>query len=523
MNLLVDPLLRVETSTGLQHMSLPSLLAALGKNEVKRFSGLQRHQEDPFHVFLTCLATAILARNNDTNPVQSEEYWRAGLRSLAGEAGDDAWTLIVNDLSRPAFMQPPLPASDHGKLKTVATTPDALDVLQTAKNHDVKSARSSSPHTDTWIYALISLQTMSGFSGRGNRGISRMNSGFGNRSIVELIRDNSPGVRWRDAVTRLLQHRQSVLEDAYRFDPNGLVLVWLEPWDGQTSLPLSMLDPVYVEICRRIRLKGSGTVTHAEAIPCDADRIAAKELKGVVGDAWLPVDLGTSDSDDIKALTVSPQGLTPDLLRRIVFGERIQLSALQRPLPNWQGALTLSISVLVRGQGTTDGFHERRITIPPQIRPRLFGSPERREPLAKLSRDAIDYAGRMLSGVLRPAAFTLIQGAPGTVKYDRDSARSWWQRFAVRFESRWSNRYFPWLWSVPEPFDHDEVLVDWARLLRDDALAVLREVGESMPMRVGRKYKTWAHAERVFWGALYHKNNFHFLKEDRHERVASGG
>lgn len=523
MNLLVDPLLRVETSTGLQHMSLPSLLAALGKNEVKRFSGLQRHQEDPFHVFLTCLATAILARNNDTNPVQSEEYWRAGLRSLAGEAGDDAWTLIVNDLSRPAFMQPPLPASDHGKLKTVATTPDALDVLQTAKNHDVKSARSSSPHTDTWIYALISLQTMSGFSGRGNRGISRMNSGFGNRSIVELIRDNSPGVRWRDAVTRLLQHRQSVLEDAYRFDPNGLVLVWLEPWDGQTSLPLSMLDPVYIEICRRVRLLGTDVISKAVATISAVQRIASKELRGVVGDAWLPVDLGTRDSDKIQALTVTPKGLTPDLLRRLIFEDRIQLSALQRPLPNWQGALTLSISVLVRGQGTTDGFHERRITIPPQIRPRLFGSPERREPLAKLSRDAIDYAGRMLSGVLRPAAFTLIQGAPGTVKYDRDSARSWWQRFAVRFESRWSNRYFPWLWSVPEPFDHDEVLVDWARLLRDDALAVLREVGESMPMRVGRKYKTWAHAERVFWGALYHKNNFHFLKEDRHERVASGG
>ena len=63
-------------------------------------------------------------------------------------------------------------------------------------------------------------------------------------------------------MTRLLQHRQSVLEDAYGFDPNGLVLVWLEPWDGQTSLPLSMLDPVYVEICRRIRLKGLDTVSH---------------------------------------------------------------------------------------------------------------------------------------------------------------------------------------------------------------------------------------------------------------------
>lgn len=108
MNLLVDPLLRVQTARGLEHMSLPALLAALGRDEVEHLPGLQRHQEDAFHVFLCCLAGAILSRRGDSDPVQPEEYWRSGLRGLAGEAGDDAWTLVVADVSRPAFMQPPL-------------------------------------------------------------------------------------------------------------------------------------------------------------------------------------------------------------------------------------------------------------------------------------------------------------------------------------------------------------------------------------------------------------------------------
>lgn len=520
MNLLFDPLLRVETLEGMTEMSLPALLESLGQDRVERIPGLQLHQQDPFHVFLTSLATAVLARDQETKPLQTEEYWRAGLRTLAGAAGDDAWTLVVDDLSRPAFMQPPLPDEDHRRLSLNADTPDALDVLQTAKNHDVKAARAVKPHVDNWVYALISLQTMSGFLGRGNYGISRMNSGFGNRSIVELIRTTRPGKRWQDAVTRLLRHRERLLDDVYGYRSDGLVLVWLEPWDGSTGLPLSALDPIYIEICRRVRLRGAdGVISHCESVPAKAERIAAKELKGVVGDAWLPVDLGDRDTAEPKALTVSPQGLTPDLLRRLVFADRLRLADLQRPLDEWQGTLALRVSVLVRGQGTTDGFHLSHVSIPPRARLRLFGPPERRDPLARLSKEGINYAGRMLGSVLRPAAFTLIQGAPGSVKYDRDSAQAWWRRFVMRFESLWSELYFPWLWSIQEPIDEDAALLEWARTLKKCALRVFHEVGEAMPMHAGRKYKTWVLAERVFWGSLYHEANFPFLKEVQHEDV----
>src|SRR5690606_39376404 len=73
----------------------------------------------------------------------------------------------------------------------------------------------------------------------------------------------------------------------------------------------------------------------------------------------------------------------------------------------------------------------------------------------------------------------------------------------TRFSRDWSSdvcssdleRYFPWLWSVEEPIDHDAALLQWARILRDDAWRVLREVGEAMPLHAGQKYKAWVRSE----------------------------
>ena len=42
-----------------------------------------------------------------------------------------------------------------------------------------------------------------------------MNSGYGNRPIVELIQNPRPGARWHDAVVRLIDYRKAVLADAW--------------------------------------------------------------------------------------------------------------------------------------------------------------------------------------------------------------------------------------------------------------------------------------------------------------------
>ncbi len=520
MNLLTDSLLRVQTEQSLEYLSLPALLARLGANEVHHIVGIQKHQHDAFHVFLCYLAGAVLTRKNSSDPKQDEDFWREGLLALSGDAGYDAWRLVVDDISRPAFMQPPIPG-DRRRPTSIINTPDELDVLQTAKNHDVKRTRAGSSKVDVWVYSLISLQTMSGFLGRGNQGISRMNSGFGNRSIVELIHDRSPGQRWIDAVTRLLEHRRHVLSESFGYDPAGLVLVWLEPWDGETSLELAQLDPFYIEICRRVRFVGDGSISGAAVYSANQPRIAAKHLLGVVGDPWLPVELKSitrGRKAAPTALTFPPAGITAEHMRRLIFADGFQLSVLQSPLPEWEDDLWLSVSVLVRGQGVTDGFYEWKVEIPKQKTLSIFGGSEQRQALQQLSRSAIDLTAKMQNRVLKPAVFAHILGGPKQLRLDDDFAGSIWNGLARNFESLWSADYFPWLFSVPEVFDEQEEQHRWVEILLEHALTVLKQAESSMPSHSGYQYRVKTEVRNRFWGAFY--NNFPFMRGDRSEPSA---
>ena len=102
-----------------------------------------------------------------------------------------SWTTSPNPpLCNP---QPP-PRKREKEFKNVVSTPDELDLLVTAKNHDLKSIVAGQANADDWIFALITLQTMEGFSGAGNYGISRMNGGLGNRPALTLAPlNNTPG------------------------------------------------------------------------------------------------------------------------------------------------------------------------------------------------------------------------------------------------------------------------------------------------------------------------------------------
>lgn len=521
MNLLTDPLIRTVTEKGMVHLNLPALLFRLGQNDVHHFPGIQRHQIDAFHVFLCYLAGAVLARSNDTSPVKQESFWLKELLNLAGDAGADAWRLLSNSDSEPAFMQPPLPGNTQRPTSKIET-PDQLDLLVTAKNHDVKRNRAALSEIDTWLYALISLQTMSGFSGRGNHGISRMNSGYGNRAIVELSREQKPGQRWIDTVVRLSEHRKQTLKEPFGFDPGGLVLVWLLPWDGDNPLELSKLDPFYIEICRRVRLRGRNYVEHAEFYPSKQPRISAKELSGVVGDPWLPVELkgiNLKKPSGIKALTFPPTGITAEHMRRLIFEDELKLSILQKPGADWKGDLWLTISVLVRGQGITDGFHSWEVRIPEKKTMSIFSNPTERDALEKLSRSAISSAATMQHRILKPSVFTYALGAPERFDFDDPFGNSVWTRASRHFETLWSLEYFPWLFSVPELFDDLEELRRWVKIMQDIALKVLREIELSVANHSGRHYRMRTEARSRFWGGFY--KNFDFMRRDHIEICAN--
>jgi CRISPR system Cascade subunit CasA len=186
MNLLTDEVFRVVTSGKTVRLSLPGLLEALGQDRVDVLAGVQRHQADIFHIFLCYLAGSVMVRSGKADPNQTAYFWRNGLRTLAGKADDCAWELIVEDPTKPAFMQPPAPSKQifDAEYKLKAEAPDSLDVLQSAKNHDLKAARAQKGDMEAWVLALIDHQNASGFLGRDNYGIARMNGGFGSRVCV---------------------------------------------------------------------------------------------------------------------------------------------------------------------------------------------------------------------------------------------------------------------------------------------------------------------------------------------------
>lgn len=180
LNLLTDPL--IQSDWGLH--SLPGLMAEMARGEVAGFPALRPYQRPAWHMFLVQLATLALDARERSDLPEAEVDWGDALRALTPAHPDDApWHLVVEDRAKPAFLQPP----DPGGLKWSAVpTPDALDMLITARNHDLKARIAQEAAPQDWIFALVSVQTMEGFGGAGNYGIARMNGGSSSRVMLSL-------------------------------------------------------------------------------------------------------------------------------------------------------------------------------------------------------------------------------------------------------------------------------------------------------------------------------------------------
>ena len=155
-----DPIFRVQTSEQQLSLSLPALFELLGKNVVDHYEGLQKHQHDAFHVFLCYLAGAVLARTNCQDPVQNEEFWRNGLLRLAGRYGKDAWELVAEDISCPAF----------SSLQYQMTIQDHRGFVQ-----GTVCFRQQSKYQERWhkspMHGICPVSPrLSGFLGKGNQG-----------------------------------------------------------------------------------------------------------------------------------------------------------------------------------------------------------------------------------------------------------------------------------------------------------------------------------------------------------------
>ena len=233
-NILTDPLIRFDRSDGARvEASLPEVYAALMADEVNAFPALRPHQRHAWHAFLVQLGAMAMHRAGTSEPPSNADAWAGLIHGLTPDFPDDEpWHLVVDDILKPAFMQAPARSTEReNEYKGVVSTPDELDMLVTSKNHDLKSAVAAQASVDDWIFALVTLQTMAGYDGRFKYGISRMPSGYGNRSSFSFSPSFRPGIHTRYDLVALLKNRQSIL-DAFPMVDLGICLLWVHPWDG---------------------------------------------------------------------------------------------------------------------------------------------------------------------------------------------------------------------------------------------------------------------------------------------------
>ncbi|MBF0175486.1 MAG: type I-E CRISPR-associated protein Cse1/CasA [Magnetococcales bacterium] len=497
-NLLTDAIFRIDTATGTRDKrSLPGVLAGLTNDEIIAFVALQPYQAHAWHAFLVQLAAMALHRKGLATPPTTEAHWRDLLRTLTPDwPQDEPWQLVVKDLSKPAFMQPPVPEKMLQGFKNQCAQPDRIDVLVTAKNHDIKMARMGHAHPDNWVMALVSLQTMEGFMGAGNYGIARMNGGFASRPGVGVRPDPACAAHFRQDLDLLRKNRGLLLDqypDLYR-KTDGISLLWLVPWDGQTTLPLTDLDPYFIEVCRRARLASAPSGVIASISTSKTTRIQAKDFKGVLGDPWTPI----KNDKENTSLTITGKGFDYATAAKLLLGdEHYRPSPAQtQDIKTQHREIEFFARAMARGQGVSEGYHERRIPIPAPARV-VLGRQQERAKLAEMANQRIQQCGTMANKVLKPALLTMIQEAPEKLNFKDRRADPW----LVHLDQRVDDTFFPALWRSLAMTPED-AQADWLNFLRQTSLEIMESAKRTLIGGGARRYKTFVAAERTFFGSL---------------------
>ncbi len=503
-DLLRDPILGIQTPSGPRGATLPEILAALSSGDLKSYAGQRPHQADVWHVFTVQLAAAILARHPEVSPQSPPNdpaFWHRALLELS-ENSETAWQLVVNDVTKPAFFQHPLTGpselkADFKENSPKARTPDELDVLVTAKNHDLKMARIPASDIEAWVYAVVTYQTTSGFLGSGNYGVIRMNGGFANRPIVSMVSNTGASPRFLEELSIIVDQRANSIR-GFHYKNNGIVLTWLKPWmRSGHQFARTELDPWFIEAARPLRMICRDGQHFAIGATSKARQIGPKEPDGGdVGDPWIPIQ--TENKKGRAALSVSGEGWQVKLLCRLLFQEGYVLTPLQEPRKS-DHTLWFTGSALVRGQGTTEGFHRIEFPVPPKVQGWLV-EPNEREHLARRAQEFIKTAGEM-GKALYLALMTLAEGGPSDTDPKREDTSKWAAESERAFNQFWQSKFFPALWGSLEEED-DPAILRWASVLRPAADRLLEDAPNRLPIPTARRYRGICRARGAFLGKL---------------------
>jgi CRISPR system Cascade subunit CasA len=491
--------------------SLPEVYAALMADSVASFPALRPHQRHAWHAFLVQLGALVLHRSYIDTPFVATVVWAGALRRLTARfPQDEPWCLVVDDITRPALLQPPSASAEHAvEYKHEISTPDELDMLRTAKNHDIKSSVATKVRADDWMFALLTVQTMDGFEGAGNYGISRMNGGMGSRPAFSLAPVGGIGAHVRRDMVALADRRADLL-DTYPLSDNGHALLWTIPWDGTAGEGLfpTSLDPFYIEICRRIRLRSDtdGQLRGVRATSKQA-RIAAKELNGRTGDPWTPVNLKEG-----KSLTLAAGGFAYKRIRDYLTPGDYQQPILLAPTQTEQASgveMWLVARGMVRGQGKTEGYHERDIPFRPRL-VRALGSEAGLLTFGAISKERIKQVS-IIQRILSHAIQTFV--ARGESDNSRPERRRYARPWLNRLDAAVDTDFFDSVQAEFEAPSEERATVGrlWLLQVVDTARDLLSDACDSLPCPAIHRYRARTSAESLFEGRIRGPKGLPFL------------
>ena len=499
MNLLTSPVFTIA-----QHrkLSLAELFAAMAQGEVSVFPGLRPHQRPAWHMFLVQLAVLALWKSGQDEPPTEPKQWVAALRLLTPSHDDAPWSLVTQDRRKPAFLQPPVP-DDPLKWSPVRT-PDALDMLITSRNHDLKQEVAQTASAEDWVFALVSLQTAEGFGGAGNQGIARMNGGHSSRPLLGLApaqaSDTSvdPSAWWARDVRRLLAARTHDEADMIG-TPGGPALLWCLDWPEGQELDLPSLDPWFIEVCRRIRLaKSSGDSIIGQRSTSKSPRVAAKVYHGNVGDPWAPVHKSGVHKSG-KSLTLGGGDFDYSRLTALLFSGEWQIPLLARAGGDDQGDMLIVAEALSRGNNKTKGFKSRVVPAPGRA-VRKFGS----RGVTDLAQDQVKEIKAVDSALRYALALAAAHGVWSGIKR---SHYAFSNPASKRFNRAADHAFFPSLWqrldaSTLGDTPRFNAKVDFLRRMKSAAEGALEAALPAVPCPAVYRTRTEIRARRAFLGRL---------------------
>ena len=331
-----------------------------------------------------------------------------------------------------------------------------------------------------------------------------MNGGFSARPCLGLApADGGPGAHLFRDIQLMLDTRASVLQkypDYFR-STGGKALLWLEPWDGASSLDLGELDPYFIEMCRRVRLRAGGSGVVALAAASKTARVAAKSARGNLGDFWTPVD-----GKDGKALSLSQAGFRYDRLAKLLFdrGAYELPSAMAtedaRQNTRWRGS-SLGALQAVRGRPTAitsrnDIVFSGRTTV-------ALGRKIQRDMLAELSEAQLEEVAGVASALRLGIAVAASGGKrlEDLSKADRAYAGPYLRRFDAEVDSRFFGAVDRRFVAADDAESRAE-RADFATAIISAAQAILDEAIEAVPCSTIRRHRSRARAVSAFHGRL---------------------